>query len=506
MKLSELLSALPLKQILGEGDPDIGGIFQDSRQVAGNSLFVAIPGLRVDGRAFIPEAIRRGAAAVVAERSVDGMPEAHDLGVPVVIVPNARRALAFLSAALQGFPARKLKVVGITGTDGKTTTSFLVSAILEAAGHSTGVIGTVDFKIGQRLWSNETGQSTPEAPAIQELLAEMVAEGMDFAIIESTSHALVLDRVAACEYDAAVFTNLTAEHLDFHRDVDQYLQAKSRLFTLLGESIDKGIPKTAVLNADDRSFDFLRQVAKGRVVSYGIDREADFRADDIRLSGTGTSFRLTAPAGQVELTTRLLARYNVYNALAAIALCSTLGVTLDVIQRCLADFSGVSGRWERVDHGQPFAVFVDFAHTPAAMEKSLTFLRSQTAGRVLLVFGCPGERDELKRPAMGELAARLSEFFVITTDTPHHEEPGRILDQVEAGAKQAGAVVGTNYEKLIDRFEAIRLVLARARPGDAVLIAGRGHEKYIDYGHLRVACDDREVVREILRRKDASLA
>ncbi|MBI2863740.1 MAG: UDP-N-acetylmuramoyl-L-alanyl-D-glutamate--2,6-diaminopimelate ligase [Chloroflexi bacterium] len=503
MKLSELLSALPLKQTVGQDDPDVTGIVQDSRQVVGGSVFVAVPGFRVDGHTFIPEALKRGAAAIVAERPVEGDAGDQYSSAPRVIVPNARQALAFLSAALHGFPARRLKVVGVTGTDGKTTTSFLISSLLEAAGHSTGVIGTVDFKIGDRLWSNETGQSTPEAPAIQELLARMVAEGMDYAVIESTSHALVLDRVAACEYDAAVFTNLSAEHLDFHRDIDQYLRDKSRLFALLGESIDKGVPKTAVLNADDRSFAFLRQVAKGPVVSYGIDAAADFRAGDIKLSGKGTSFRLISPSGEVDLTTRLLAKYNVYNALAAIALASSLGVDMDAIRGCLAGFAGVPGRWERVDCGQPFDVFVDFAHTPAALEKSLSFLRSQTAGRVLLVFGCPGERDELKRPVMAAVASRLSEFFVITTDDPHHEDPQRILDQVEAGARQAGAIPGTHYERTIDRFEAIRLVLERARPGDAVLIAGRGHEKHIDYGSYKVACDDREVVEVTLWRTDA---
>ncbi|MDP2726265.1 MAG: UDP-N-acetylmuramoyl-L-alanyl-D-glutamate--2,6-diaminopimelate ligase, partial [Dehalococcoidia bacterium] len=368
----ELLEGLDAAGPL-DRNPQITGIAYDSRRVAPGDLFVAVPGFHTDGQRFIPEALARGAAAVVAENSAD--PAIPENQIPVVRVQSARAALALLASSFYGRPALKLRVVGVTGTDGKTTTCHLISAVLEKGGFRTGIIGTVYLKIGGRLIPNPYHQTTPEAPEIQLALAQMVEAGTDYAIIETTSHGLALHRVDQCHYDAAVFTNLTSDHMDFHASREDYLAQKAKLFASLSEATAKGIPKAAILNADDPSSTHLAKVSPVRPLSYGIDAEADVRAHGLSAAGWGTAFTLTTAQGEVPLRLPLIGRFNVYNALAAAALGLSQGLDLDVVREALECFPGVPGRMEVVEAGQEFAVVVDFAHTAEALEEALAALR-----------------------------------------------------------------------------------------------------------------------------------
>lgn len=495
MRLSELLSGLQVTDSPA-GDPQITGIAYDSRRVAPGDLFVAVPGFHTDGRRFVAGAVERGAVAVVAE----GAPEANLTGNPPVIsVPSARAALAWLAAAFYGRPALKMRVVGVTGTDGKTTTSHLISAVLEKAGYKTGITGTVYLKIGDRLVPNPYHQTTPESLEIQKALAEMVEARVDYAIIETTSHGLALNRVDECHYDAAVFTNLTSDHMDFHADREEYLSHKGRLFASLSEAASKGVPKAAILNADDPASDYLARVTPVTPITYGIGAEADVRATGLSMAGWGTAFTMETPQGRTMVNLPLIGRFNVYNALAAAALGLSQGVELEVIKDALEAFEGVPGRMERVAAGQDFKVVVDFAHTAGALGVALEALRPYCAGKLTVVFGCPGERDRTKRPVMGQVAARLADFVILTSDEPRSEDPLEIIREIEAGVKLAGKTEGRDYVTLPDRREALTEALGRARSGDAVLLAGKGHEDCIIYEDRIVPWSDRLVALDLLK-------
>lgn len=483
---------LNLGRLLG-GDPstEFDRVVYDSRQVTPGSLFVAVPGFRVDGHQFIPAAVQAGAVAVVLQQPVEVA-----AGVAVVQVPDSRRALSALAALLYDHPSRQLRVVGVTGTNGKTTTTHLIRSILQRAAQSVGLIGTVRNYVGDR--SLAVKHTTPEGPDVQELFRQMVQEGDQTAVMEVSSHALSLDRVADVEFDVAVFTNLTQDHLDFHQSLDEYREAKGRLFDMLGQNAQKGGPKVAVLNADDPASLVYRNRCRVPVVTYGVrSPDAMVRAEEVAGDASGTRLRLITPCGERLVHLGLAGGFNVYNSLAAAAACLEMGVDLDLVVAALTDMRGVPGRLEAVSEGQPFGVFVDYAHTPDGLANVLAAARELTHGRVIAVFGAGGDRDRTKRPQMGEIAGRLADYSIITSDNPRTEAPEQIIMDIERGI--AGVAPG-QYEMVADRTQAIDRALEIARPGDVVIIAGKGHETYQIFRDRTIPYDDREVARTRLRR------
>ena len=473
MRLLDVLSDVPGATLV-QGDPtaDVRGVVHDSRRVQPGQLFVVLPGEKHDARAFVPQALERGAVGVVADGLI-AVPE----GRALVTVPAARPALADIAAALTGHPSRELRLVGVTGTDGKTSTTRLLAAILEVAGHRTGWLTTVDVKSGDQIRPNDLHHTTPEADRVQEVLAEMVEDHVETAILEVSSHALMLDRVRGCEIDLAIYTNLSPEHLNFHGTMDEYARAKARLFGMLGEPTTKTWPRVGIVNADDPYSSVMREACPTLVLTYGMDAPADVMARDVLLDVRGVAFTIVTREGEARVESRLLGRFNIANWLAATTAALKLGATLDDVVQAAAEMRPVPGRMDRVDAGQPFLVVVDFAHTPQALENALRTLRPHTEGQLMTVFGHAGERDPANRPTMGQAAAELSDYFVISMDDPLHEDPSEIAEQIAAGATAAGKTLGTDFSIELDRASAIRLLIARARPGDAILLAGKGHER-----------------------------
>ncbi|HET6317681.1 MAG TPA: UDP-N-acetylmuramoyl-L-alanyl-D-glutamate--2,6-diaminopimelate ligase [Chloroflexota bacterium] len=461
--VAELLSQVPHARLAsGDAAAVVSGVTQDTRQLRPGDLFVAVMGFERNGLDFAPEALVRGAPAVVSA---------------------SRTELADLAAAFYDRPSTRLPVVGVTGTDGKTSTTHLLSAILEAHGLRTGWLTTVNTRIGAEVRPNAVDHTTPEAPLVQRTLAEMLSAGVDVGILETSSHALALDRVHAVNFRVGVLTNLSPEHINFHRTLDAYRSAKARLFSLLPSD---GL---AVLNADDANVGFFASSTSARVLRYGLTVPADLLATDVALSPRGTSFTLDSAL----IKTRLLGRFNVANWLAAYAAATFFGATIDDLRYAALAQGPVPGRMNVVDQGQPFTVVVDFAHTPQALERALDSLRELGARRVLLVFGLAGGRDAANRPVMGDLAERKSDFFVISTDDPGHEDPFFIAQQIASGAAPSRGFVIE-----LDRRAAIRLVLERAEPGDAVLLAGKGHEQRMVVGDERRPWNDAAVAAELL--------
>ncbi|HLB28946.1 MAG TPA: UDP-N-acetylmuramoyl-L-alanyl-D-glutamate--2,6-diaminopimelate ligase [Dehalococcoidia bacterium] len=528
--LQQLLTLLPRATLLGPADATITAIAYDSRQVSAGALFVALAGQHTDGHLFLEQALARGAAALAVQEDRRPLwepllregPQARvgrvgQEGIALIVVPDSRQALSALAAALYDEPARHLRVVGVTGTDGKTTTCYLIAHLLQAAGHRAGLITTVAFRAGGQWLANDLHQTTPEAPEVQALLTHMAAAGDRWAVVEATSHGLAQRRLDHCYFDAAVFTNLAPDHLDFHGSMEEYLRAKGRLLDLLQEGQegwspatptgpagghariekDKG-PKAIVLNADEPTWRKLTPPAGARLVTYGLQGPADVRALEVEPSPQGTRFRLISPWGEAILHTRLLGTFNVYNCLAAAALALGEGIPLPTIAEALASFPGVPGRMERVEAGQPFTVVVDFAHAPNALAQALRALRASTEGRLIVLFGCAGERDPGRRFGMGRAAGELADFAVVTSDDPRSEDPQAIAVEVARGLQAAGRREGRDYRMVLERRQAIEEALALASPGDAVLLAGKGHEGALLLGGEAVPWDDRQVARELL--------
>ena len=501
MRLTQLLVELPAAELRGP-DVDVSAICYDSRRAGPGALFVAVPGFRADGHDHIAEAVACGAVAVAvqADRPEKWRAIVEERGLAAVVVADAREALAGLAAAFHGHPGRRLRVVGVTGTDGKTTVVHLVSHLLEAAGHRCGLLSTVYCKVGERIWANESRFTTPEAPDVQALLAEMVAAGCDYAVLESSSHGLALHRLDGCEYDVAVMTNVTADHLDFHHSREEYRAAKGLLFAMLDESAEKaGVEKVAVLNADDPASGYFGGLTRARAVTYGVAKPAEVRAIDIRASDWGSRFRLVTPAGEEDVTIGLPGDFNVYNALTAAGAALSQGVTPADVARGIASFPGVPGRLERLDEGQPFTVVVDFAHAPEALRQVLTFLRARCRGRLIAVFGCIGERERPRRAGMGKVAGLLADFSILTNDNPFGEDPEAIITEIAQGLRETGRHEGHHFVVIPDRREAIAHAFAMAVEGDIVLLAGKGHEQSITIAETVIPWDDRRVARELLR-------
>jgi UDP-N-acetylmuramoyl-L-alanyl-D-glutamate--2,6-diaminopimelate ligase len=484
MTLRELAEHVPGAVVSGEASVPVTAVTHDSRQAGPGALFVAVRGTSVDGNQFVEAARKKGAAAVVSE-------DAPQPGGPWMRVPDAREALATLSAAVLGRPADALRLVGVTGTNGKTTTTYLIDAALRAAGHKTGLLGTVQYRVGDRL--AEASRTTPESSDLQVLFREMVDAGCDHAVLEVSSHSLDLKRVHGCAFQVAVFTNLTRDHLDFHGDMDRYFLAKRRLFdTYLRAS------GHAVINLDDDRSAELIAASRGRVWTYSLGGgAADLQASDIRLSLDATRFRARTPAGDFDVRTPLLGRFNVENVLAALGAALALGLDAEAALRGISSVPGVPGRLERVLAGQDFTVVVDYAHTDDALKNLLETVRDLKPRRLITVFGCGGDRDRTKRPLMGAVAARLSDVVVVTSDNPRSEPPEAILEEIQRGMNG-----GRRAERhaIVDRRDAIVRALEMAGPGDAVVIAGKGHETYQVLRDRTVPFDDRQVAREVLAR------
>jgi UDP-N-acetylmuramoyl-L-alanyl-D-glutamate--2,6-diaminopimelate ligase len=453
----------------------------DSRRAGPGALFVAIRGGSRDGNDFVQAALRKGAVAVASEAPPQP-------GIPWIQVGNAREALALVSAELLGRPAERLTLAGVTGTNGKTTTSYLIDAALRARGDRVGLVGTVEYRVGSRII--EAARTTPESSDLQELLREMVEAGCTEAVLEVSSHALALKRVFGLRFHVAVFTNLTRDHLDFHGDMEAYFAAKRVLFdTLLRED------GHAVLNLEDPRSETLAKVSRGKVIGYSTQGPADFEAHKITLSLAGTRFELKGPQGTFPVRTPLLGRFNVQNILAAVAAAHAMGVEPRTALEGIGAVKGVPGRLERVDAGQDFSVIVDYAHTDDALRKLLETIRDLCPERIITVFGCGGDRDKTKRPLMGAMAARLSDLAIVTSDNPRSEPPEDIVEDILRGMPKGR---GAPVEVIPDRKEAILRALERARKGDAVVIAGKGHEPTQVIRDRVLPFDDRRVARELL--------
>ena len=487
-------------------NPAITGVSYDSRSVRPGDLFVAIKGTHVDGHRYIPQAVERGAAAIVYQdpSAVDGF-----VDVALVDVPDSRVALSPIAAAFYGYPAADLRVVGVTGTKGKTTVSTLCAHVLDAEGHRSGLMTTADFKIGARWWENTTRQTTPEALEVQAMLRDMVAAGCDYAVIEASSHALSArwNRLGDCQFDVAVFTNVTHEHLDYHGSIEAYRRDKARLFELLGAPAartgDRKRRKVAIVNLDDPHAALYLDAAgpSVEVLTYAIDRpDATMRAVDIAPSRDGTTYTAQSPWGAIAIELRLPGLFNVHNSLAALAVGLGEGVAPEACAAALAGVAGVTGRMERVEMGQPFTVIVDYAHNPDSFEKVMGMLRPLTKGQLIAVFGSAGERDREKRPIQGRIAAEHCDLLVITDEDPRDEDREPILEEIAAGARAAGMREGAGYLKIADRATAIRAAFEEARPGDIVMLLGKGHESCIYYeGGRKLAWLERAEAERALR-------
>jgi UDP-N-acetylmuramoyl-L-alanyl-D-glutamate--2,6-diaminopimelate ligase len=483
MGLGALTDVIAPERVVGLPVGEVTSLAYDSRGVSAGTLFFAVPGVHVDGHDFAAGAVGAGAIGVVVERELDG------LDAPQLVVDRTRRALADAADAWYGQPSKQLEVVGITGTDGKTTTSFLAVELLRAGGRRPGLIGTVAADIGDERLLNENRNTTPESLELQELLARMVGAGNDSVVMEATSHGLALDRTRNCRFDVGVVTSVTSEHLDFHGSLEAYRRAKARL-------IEEA--PLAILNTDDDTYAFFAERARDRVLTYGIDADADLRATELVADAGGSRFTLVAPDWRGEARTPMPGRFNVSNALAALAIAHVAGVAWPVAVDALARTAGVPGRMERVDAGQPFAVVVDYAHTADSLAKVLRMLRPVTRGRLIAVFGSAGERDPTKRPAMGRVSAELADLTVITDEDPRLEDPRAINEAIADGARAVGAIDGESLLVIDDRREAIARAIGMAGENDVVLLAGKGHETSIFYGTDKLPWDDREVARDAL--------
>jgi len=481
--------------------PAVRAIQFDSRQVESGDLFICMPGERADGHAFARAAVERGAVALVCVAGREA--EVSGLGTPVVGVPSPRATMAQISAAHEDYPAKKLTVIGVTGTDGKSTTCFFVLAALEGARLKAGLLTTIECRIAGQTIPNPTRLTSQEAPFVQRLLAEMVDAGCTHAVVEATSIGLDLHRVDACEFRAAIFTNLTPDHLDYHGTVEAYRKAKGQLFEMLpagGHGQSQGI---AVINRDDKAWRYFASRTKARVITYALhDREADVVVDDVMLWDDGSTFALTADEEDesVEASVRLPGEFNVANAAAAITCVTALGIDVGAAVMGVAACTGVPGRMERIS-GAPFAVVVDYAHTGEALHKAAETLREVTDGRLIAVFGCAGERGKERRTGMGAAAAASVDFTILADEDPRSEAPEAIIDDIAQAMLAAGATEGERFERIPDRRAAIARAFEIAQPGDLVLIAGKGHEKTIEYASGAVPFDDRVVAREEVARR-----
>lgn len=486
-KLNELIAGLPA-QVTGPVDLPIEDVVFDSRKVLPGSLFFAFKGVHHDGRQFAAAAVSAGARAIVTEEKLD-VP-----GVTQIVVPDAMRLLAPIAVRFWDAPSKKLLTVGITGTNGKTTVSYLVESIFQMAGLFPAVLGTINYRFQQQ--STPAPNTTPFSSELQRFMSRVLAQGAKSCVMEVSSHALALGRVEGVDFDVAVFTNLTQDHLDFHKTIDAYGQAKSLLFKMLDPQTTKPFIRRAVLNRDDPWAARMESVCRVPALGFALKAPADVTATHVLCDARGSRFEIVRKGrSPVPVRLPLLGEYNVMNALAAASVAFSQEISEDAVVRGLENISGVPGRMERVDAGQPFTVLVDYAHTEDALRNVLTAIKRLNPERIITVFGCGGDRDRIKRPLMGEVAARMSDEIYLTSDNPRSEDPSRITLDVEVGIRR---VRSDHYEIILDRQEAIKRALSQARPDDIVLIAGKGHENYQILNDRTIAFDDRAVAQQWL--------
>lgn len=495
-----LLTSIPTPFSLPAANPPIRAITADSRQVQPGDLFVAVPGVSVDGHRFIPAAVQAGAVAVVGEQPAAALDLPPD--VVYVQVANARAALGWLHAAWRDFPSRKLTLIGVTGTDGKTTTTNLLYAMLTAAGIATGMVSTVNARIGDVSLDTGLHTTTPASGDVQQYLAQMASAGMTHAILETTSEGLAQQRLAGCDFDVAVITNVTHEHITAHGSLEAYREAKATLFrSLAGAARKPGQPKIAVLNADDPgSYEYLRAIPADRTLAYSLLSDVDVTARDVTFTPQGLRFTLHSPWGSVDITSSLVGAYNVSNILAAAAAALALGATPAAVAAGVAATPGVPGRMERLDAGQDFLAIVDFAHTPNALRVTLQAAKGMTGpgGRVIVAFGSAGLRDREKRRMMGEVAGELADRIVLTAEDPRTESLDAILAEMAQGVMKYDRREGVDFWRVPDRGAALLYAVQLARPGDVVLACGKGHEQSMCFGAVEYPWDDRDALRAAL--------
>ncbi len=487
MKLAELINVLDKQtKVSGKIDIEIGGIAYDSRKVKPGFVFVAISGAQFDGHNFIDQAISAGAAAIIGERSCDSGDK------PVIIVPDSRRALAAISAKFYNYPDRRLRLIGVTGTNGKTTTANMIKWLLESAGHKVGLVGTINNMAGQEVLP--ATHTTPESLELFQLFALMEEKGCDYLVIEASSHALAQGRVSACNFAGAVFTNLTQDHLDFHGTIENYGNCKAELFRMLSPLA--GSNRYGVVNISDDHADTFIAATESPVWTYGTgDSEIDVKLLHYSSSARGMSYSIAFRNKNYQVNIPLIGEFNIYNTMAAMTVALAEGFRIEDIIAALAQAPQVPGRFELIDEGQDFMVVVDYAHTPDGLENLLSAAKQLKPRRLLTVFGCGGNRDTGKRPIMGRIAGAVSDVALITSDNPRFEDPDEIIAQVEAGIKS----VCNNYLVEADRERAIELAINMAMPGDMVVLAGKGHEDYQIIGDQKHHFDDRELARKIIR-------
>ncbi|RKN86894.1 UDP-N-acetylmuramoyl-L-alanyl-D-glutamate--2,6-diaminopimelate ligase [Paenibacillus ginsengarvi] len=491
MRLEQLASLFIGARISGDPCTVVTGIQTDSRKVRPGDLFLCIPGFVSDGHDFAAKAAEAGAAALVVERDVPGE-------LPKLFVKDARYAMAVIACAFYNYPSRELKLIGVTGTNGKTTTSSLIEFILRDQRYRTGLMGTISMKIGDDWFEAE--RTTQEASDLQMNLRRMLDAGADYAVMEVSSHALELGRVKGCRFRTALFTNLTQDHLDFHQTMERYKAAKGLFFSRLGNAFSGDPDETAfaLLNADDEASADYAKLTSAQVITYGLGENADVRATDIRMTSKGTRFTVTAFGERADITMKLVGKFNVYNALGAISSTLIEKIPLPLIANSLERVSVVPGRMETVGDDSDYLVIVDYAHTPDGLLKALETIREFCEGRIITVFGCGGDRDRSKRPIMGSIAARHSDYVIVTSDNPRSEEPEAILREIEPGIVREG-LSAERYELIADRRDAIYKAVEMASPRDVILIAGKGHEPIQIVGGVHHHFDDRLVAQEAIR-------
>lgn len=491
MQLTTIAELLVTSIIIGDSSTSFTGVQTDHRKVRPGDLFICLQGHAFDGHHFAAQAVEQGAVALVVQQEVDA-------AAPKLVVKDTRYAMAVIACHFYGYPSHEMKLIGVTGTNGKTTTTHLIDQILTDRGHRTGLMGTIRMKIGEEFL--EVKNTTQDALDLQANFRKMVQLNTSYCIMEVSSHALEMGRVKGCRFRTAVFTNLTQDHLDYHKTMENYRAAKGLLFSRLGNSYDADghAHKFAVLNADDPAAEYYGRLTSAQVITYGIHNAADIKASDVKITSNGTEFNVSTYAGEANFRLKMLGHFNVYNALGAIATTLLEGVTLAQIKNSLEGVSGVEGRVELVNGGQEFLVLVDYAHTPDGLENVLSTVREFARNKVLCVFGCGGDRDKTKRPVMGKIAAHYSDYLFVTSDNPRSEDPESILKDIEQGITEAGYDCG-QYELIVSRREAIQKAVEMAGPDDVVLIAGKGHEPYQIIKGVTYDFDDRAVAKEAIR-------
>ncbi|WP_404452504.1 UDP-N-acetylmuramoyl-L-alanyl-D-glutamate--2,6-diaminopimelate ligase [Virgibacillus necropolis] len=488
MNLNEIISILPFYEAMYlVKDVSINEIKMDSREVNQGDLFICINGYTVDGHDYIDQAVANGAVAIIAEKVIH-------TNVSTIIVPDTLRALAMIATHFYNYPTAKIPLIGITGTNGKTTITYLIESILNEFNRKTGVIGTIQMKIGDHLFPVQN--TTPDSLFLQKSFHEMVECNVDTAIMEVSSHALDMGRVYGCDFDIAVFSNLSQDHLDYHHDMDDYLRAKSLLFAQLGNTFKKTHQKFAVINVDDPRHDIIERSTAQHIITYSCKTNAAVTATNIQLAANKTKFKLNTPLGEIMINSKLIGMFNVYNMLAAVGAALALRIPLLTIKAALEKITGISGRFEPIDGNQSFTTIVDYAHTPDSLENVLQVIKDFAKKNIFVVVGCGGDRDKTKRPQMGAIALKYADKVIFTSDNPRTEDPQAILEDMVHGQ------IESHYEIIEDRKQAIYHAINLASDHDIVLIAGKGHETYQLIGHTKYNFDDREIAKNAILSKE----